>query len=295
MRALKWIGIVLGSLVGLLLIAVLVLYLATDWRLNNATAEGRPVPIPSDAQALARGEHLTRAVSVCVECHGNNLAGTTFLDDPELGYMPAPNLTRGAGGVGAAFTPEDWERAIRRGVGGDGRALGIMPYDYAYLSDADLGALIAYIQSVPPVDNELPPRRLTFMATLIFGTVAYGDLPISRIDHAAVGGASPPEAATAEYGEYLVKIADCRGCHGIDLGGRTPEEAETGPPAGPDLTPGGRLGTWTEQDFVASMRTGATPDGRALDADIMPWIYYQGMTDTELQAIWRYLESLPAP
>jgi mono/diheme cytochrome c family protein len=286
MKVLKWIILLLGGLLGLLLVAVLVAYGVANWRINNVTASNRPVEIPTHAEALARGEHLVHAVVGCAGCHGDNLGGKTLLDDPQLGYIAAQNLTAGAGGVGVTFTSEDWELAIRHGIGDDGRALGAMPsHHYAFLSDADLGAILAYLQSLPPVDNELPPRRLSFIATLLFGTVAYGDLPVTQIEHATVGGNAPPEGVTVEYGQYLVNIAACADCHGADLRGRTLEEAQTGPPAGPNLI-GASL--WNEQDFVNTMRSGRSPSGRQL-SDEMP-SNFRGMTDAELQAIWRYLQ-----
>ena len=69
---------------------------------------------------------------------------------PGLLSIPTPNLTSGAGGVGATNTDEDWVRAIRHGVGHDGRALWVMPsLSFSRLSDEDLGALIAYLESRP--------------------------------------------------------------------------------------------------------------------------------------------------
>ena len=60
----------------------------------------------------------------------------------------------------------------------------------------------------------------------------------------------------------------------------------------PNLTPGGELAFWSEQEFLTAMRTGRTSDGRQLKED-MPWKYYGQMTDEELQAIWLYTQSLP--
>jgi hypothetical protein len=80
---------------------------------------------------------------------------------PGLITLSFPNLTAGAGGVGATNSNEDWVRAIRHGVGHDGRGLLLMPVRlFYYLSDEDLGALIAYLKSLPPVDNELPMTNL---------------------------------------------------------------------------------------------------------------------------------------
>ena len=103
------------------------------------------------------------------------------------------------------------------------------------------------------------------------------------------GRCSP--GVTAEYGKYLADNAGCPSCHGPGLsGGKIPQAPPDTVPAA-NLTPTG-LGQWTEADFVRTIRTGTRPDGRVLDT-FMPWPYYSQMTDDELGAIWRYLQSVP--
>lgn len=296
-RILKWIGIILGGLVGLALLTAVILHFVGLSRLNNAPKVAtKPVAVPTDAAAMARGEHLVNVVSSCGTCHGDNLGGQVFFDGEVGMYVFAANLTAGAGGVGAAFSDADWERAIRHGVGGDGRVLAIMPaHFYQHYSDADLGALIAYLKAVPPVDNDLGVRRVGFPGSVLGGTIGFDDFTnINDIDHANVGANSPTEGATAEYGAYLMNIALCGECHAANLAGITLAEGEEGPPEGPNLTPGGDLGGWTEADFMTTIRTGQTPNGHILDAEMMPWPTFSQMSDTELQAIWAYLQSLPA-
>lgn len=293
-RVMKWIGIVLGSLIGILLIAGLALHFVGKSRLDNAPEVAtKPVAVTMDETAVARGEHLVNTVSQCRFCHGENLEGQVFFDGELGSYVFAPNLTTGVGGVGAAFSDADWERAIRHGVGGDGRTLVIMPSNfYQHFSDADLGALIAYLKTVPPVDNDLGMRRIGFPGSALGGVIGFNDFTrINGIDHANVGANSPVEGATAEYGAYMVQIAACSECHAANLAGIVGTD---GPPPGPNLTPGSELGGWTETDFIYAIRTGQTPSGRQLDGEQMPWGTFASMTDTELQAIWAYLQSLPA-
>ena len=219
------------------------------------------------------------------------------LIDGEIGlYVPAPNLTTGVGGIGSTYTDADWERPIRHGVGGDNRVLAIMPsHIYQHYSDEDLGAVIAYLKSVPAVDNDLGSRRVGFPGSVIVTFMGFDDLThINGVDHANVGKDVPEEGETAVYGKYLVSIAMCTECHGANLAGIVLAEGEDGPPEGPNLTPGGELADWTEQDFIIAVRTGETPAGDQLDSEQMPWPTLGQMTDTELQAIWAYLSSLPA-
>jgi mono/diheme cytochrome c family protein len=103
---------------------------------------------------------------------------------------------------------------------------------------------------------------------------------------------TPVVAVSAEYGKYLLEISGCRDCHGQDLdGGPFPDP--TIEKTVPNLTPGGELAFWSGQDFIAALRTGATPDGRSFDPKLMPWKTYRNLTDDELGAIWLYLQGLP--
>ncbi|MGA0061228.1 MAG: c-type cytochrome, partial [Planctomycetota bacterium] len=93
-----------------------------------------------------------------MDCHAPDLGGRLVIDDPMVGRVAGPNLTRGAGGLGGDYTDADFVRAIRHGVARDGRALVLMPsLDYQGLSDEDLGAMIAYVKTVAPVDRPRGP------------------------------------------------------------------------------------------------------------------------------------------
>jgi mono/diheme cytochrome c family protein len=292
-KVLKWTGIILGSLITLLVITGAATYTIGNSRLGGVEVTTRPLTVTTDDAALARGEHLVQNVSGCASCHEKDLSGKLFIDEQMIGTIAAANLTGGAGGVGSAYTVEDWDRAIRHGIGADGRVLGGMPSNhFAHLSDADTAAIIAYMQNIPPVDNLLPERSISFVGTIIFGTLDFANLPFVLIDHEMVGSSTPVIDVTAEYGEYLVTIASCADCHGADLAGRSPNDNQPGPPPGPDLTSAGNIGNWSAAAFMTAMRAGLTPDGRLLSTE-MPWPYYAGMTDDELEAIYLYLRQLP--
>lgn len=290
-KVLKWVGIVLSVLVGLLVLAVAVLYGISSSRLNRTyRIQPADIAIPTDPAALQRGRHLAEAVTGCAGCHGDNLGGKVFIDDPQVGRIFSANLTAGTGGIGATYADADWVRAIRHGVGPDGKLL-LMPPDYSVLSDEDLGAIIAYAKSVPPVDNVTPGPKLTFIARLLFAVGAFGKMPAEKIDHAGLRPAAPQPGITAEYGGYLVSAATCGDCHGPKLSGGRVSPSD---PFAPNLTPGGTLARWTEADFITTMRTGVTPDEKELSPEYMPWRSYARMSDEELKALWLYLRSLPA-
>jgi mono/diheme cytochrome c family protein len=290
-KVLKWIGIVLGGLVGLLVLAAVVLYLLGTAKLNKKyEIPAEAITVPADEQAIQHGEHLA-TIFMCTGCHTQNLAGQVFYVVPGMISIPTPNLTSGVGGVGAMFQNEDFVRAIRHGVRPDGRALFIMPSKaFHYMSDEDLGAVIAYVKSLPAVDNPMPERRVELMGRLMIGAGMFPPFAADQIDHTSPPPAAPQPGVTVAYGEYLAHI--CTECHGANLNG-----APFGPPGqevpSPNLTPGGELAAWSEAGFIHTLRTGVTPSGHTLSEE-MPWKSFGQMTDDELKALWMYLHSLPA-
>jgi mono/diheme cytochrome c family protein len=295
-KILKWISIALGSLIGLLILAFAVLYVigTVKWNRLHGTYDVpvETISIPTDQASIARGEHIA-TIRGCGHCHIDNFSGQTA-GAPAVLILSAPNLTSGEGGVGATNTDEDWVRAIRHGVGHDGRGLILMPSRaWYYLSDEDLGALIVYLKNLPPVDNVLPSTDLGPVGRVM---LALGQLPpeiipaAKTIDHNSPRPVAPEPGVTVEYGEYLAR--PCALCHGANFNGRILRESDIVYVA-LNLTPGGEMVGWSEEDFITTMRSGVTPGGHKLK-DFMPWKYFRQMTDDELKAVWMYLQSLPA-
>lgn len=281
-KVLKWTGIVLGSIVGLILVAVLVLFLRGNSRLNGTYKA--PDTLASgfgDSASLARGEHIMRIHS-CQVCHGERLEGTVFLDIPPA-VAVASNLTPGRGGVGAAYSGADWDRAVRYGIRPNGKMmLPFMPYPlFNRMNDVDAGHLAAYLESLQPVDNELPPSKAKFLGKMMLGV--QNVLPRKRPNPIPV--IAP--AATPDYGGYIASTT-CVECHGDQLqGGKHPDPSA---PAAPALK---RTGDWTSEQFALALRTGRTPERQLSDA--MPWRYYAHMTDTEIAALQAYIKTVTVP
>jgi cytochrome c553 len=289
-KVLKWVGITLGSLLAIVVLSVLGLSLrGKSMAASGAEVAVKTPAIPADSQTLARGMHVARTIAPCAACHGERLQGQAFGTPAMLVSMSAPNLTRGRGGVGATYTPQDWDRAIRHGVAKDGRRLIIMPSDsYSHMSDAVFSALVAYITTLPPVDSMHPQRKVGLLGGTLIGAGAF-PLAAKVIQHERVGAEAPPVAPTEQYGSYLVTLASCKECHGASLAG---QKGGNGPPPGPSLV--ARANTWTAESFRNTLRTGTTPEGRRLDAKEMPWPYYANMTDVEIDAVWAYIRSMAA-
>lgn len=291
-QILKWVGIVLASIIGLVLIAGVVLFLSGNSRLNKVyDIPPSSLTLPTDAASIERGKHRTEVL--CQGCHGDDLGGIIdWFNAPPIGKIDTANLTSGEGGVGAEFTTEDYVRAVRHGINRESRPIFMTAVpSTAYLSDEDLAAIIAYLKTVPAVNRQTGERNFTLLAKIMFGAGLLGKLPAETVSH-DVHVTAPAQEVTAEFGEYLVNTNDCRLCHGPQLnGGSFPDP--TIKRISPNLTPGGELGFWTEDQFISTLRTGETPGGHKLDPKLMPWNYYQRFYDDELTAIWSYLQSLP--
>jgi mono/diheme cytochrome c family protein len=286
----------LRSRAAFLAFAVVLLALAGIFALETRSPGNRTyrppdddIAVPTDAGSIARGKHLVEAVAVCTICHGEDLGGKLAFEDAFLGRGYTANLTSGRGGVGRNYSNSDWVRSIRYGVRPDGRGIIFMPSDYFNrISDTDLGAIIAYLRSLPPIDNERTAVEINLPARLLIDLGVFGDVVrAARIDFRRPRPPPPPDP-----GAYLVTLGGCTFCHGPHLtGGQGPEP---GAPSGPDLTASGPLSRWSLADFMTTMRNGVDPAGHLIKPKYMPWLGYRNMTDDELRSIWLYLQALPS-
>jgi mono/diheme cytochrome c family protein len=263
-------------------------YISVNSRLAKTYTVVVPqVVIPTDAATIARGKYLVTKVSMCVECHAEDLGGKAFSDDAAFGHLWASNLTRGRGGIGVSYADQDFVRALTHGVKRDGRSVVFMPSQDYRFTEPDLAAVIAYVRSVPNVDRETPAPRIGPVARVLATTGKFPLVPAELIDHAsprfvAATDTTNPVAA----GDYLVSSAGCRGCHGQDLiGGGGP------PPGAANITPVG-IGDWTESDFKRALREGKRPNGTTL-APEMPRAF-GAMSDEDLSKVFAYLKTVPA-
>ncbi|HTR98054.1 MAG TPA: c-type cytochrome [Candidatus Acidoferrales bacterium] len=295
MRMLRVLGLALGALIALFVLAVAGV-LASGYLVATAQHPNpvRDLHVVADKAAIARGFHL--AELQCAGCHSADgeppLSGGR--DDyfaepggPPFGHLVAPNLT--AGGLLAQYSDGELARAIREGVARDGRGLLVMPSKgFHDLSDSDLAAIIACMRSQPAVTHATPPRGLSPVAYLALGLrmMAPSTTPAITAPVADV----PPDT-TAGYGSYMVKYLGCADCHGADLHGGRKGQFE---PLGPNLV---EIASHADRPaFERAVRAGvSTKDGHALDPAQMPWTSFRHLDPTEVAAVQNYLKSLAKP
>ena len=294
MKPLRWVGVILGVFFGILIFVALVLYALGQARLKKVyDVTVRQIPVFQDDASLMEGKRIFQYRG-CEACHGDNLEGKVYLDNPALGQVITPNLTAGRGGIGALRTDEDLLRAITHGLRPDGTPLLFMPStEFYFMSDEDLGMVLAYIRSVPPMDNAPPPSKLSFTGFVVMnitGDITF--LPAELVPHDETPPPAPEPGITSDYGAYLA--ISCMVCHGPTYSGGEIPGFPAEWPAAPNLTSGSgsRLSVWGEEGFIEIMRTGEK-HGRAINPDYMPWKSYRHMTDDKLRAVYVFLMSLP--
>jgi mono/diheme cytochrome c family protein len=290
-RWIKWTAGTVGVLVLLVGGAAVVGKQLADRKLNRKVdVKVQAVPYATGAQALERGLYLYQSRG-CVDCHGANGAGRTFVNDGKGTHIAGPNIT--SAGVVGNYKPEDWVRIIRHGVKPDGRPALVMPSeDYNRFTNDDLAALVAHVRSLPPQQGGGGTVQLPLPAWVLYGFNMIPDAA-QRIDHSLPPSQPVAAAVNVQHGAYVANM--CIGCHGEKLsGGKIPG----GPPDWPaaaNLTPGegGAMAKYKDsQQFMAMMRSGKRPDGTEIK--VMPFGSLSKMNDVDTEALYAYLKTVPA-
>ena len=262
----------------------------------------------TDAQELSKGEYLSRA-SDCVVCHtlpeGRPYAGGLKMSTP-AGVIFTTNITPDAEtGIGR-WSFEDFDRAVRKGIGKDGQRLyPAMPYpSYARLSDQDMLALYDFfMKEVKPVRQRPTPNELSWPYNMRWPLAAWNWLGTDA-------GAYKPDARfDAEWnrGAYLVQgPGHCGACHtprGFALQEKALNETSgaflaggnldnwSAPNLRNDLNTG--LGRWSEEDLAQFLKTGTNRHGTAFGTmrDVVNYST-RYLSDADTKAIAKYIKSL---
>jgi hypothetical protein len=261
---------------------------------------------------LARGKYLATGIG-CLYCHSPHdwsrrdepiLPGMTgagqqlpYFDLP--GKVFAPNLTPDKETGAGEWTDDMLARAIREGVGHEGRALFvIMPFaHYRNMPDEDLASIIVYLRTLPAVRNAVPRTEIIFPVILIMRNDPH---PVTRLVPA------PDLSDPVKRGDFLVNLIGCADCHnpvdqhhvpiaGLEFSGGQVLGAPWGTVASANLTPDpSGISYYDERTFITAMRTGIV-GARQLNS-IMPWSMLGNLTDEDLTAMFAYLKTLkPIP
>ena len=279
-RLLRWIGIALGSIAGLVIAAYGVLYVLSERVLQHSYAIPTvALSIPTDPASIIEGRRLATIRGCVGGCHGKEAEGTVMFDQPIIGRVVAPNLTAAV----RKYSDAELAAIIRNGVRPGGRSMMVMPAEaYVLLTDDDLGRIIAFLRSLPAVDGPGPSVSMGPLGRI--GLVLGQFKPVAALIAETV---PPPEATSEEaaYGRYLTRTT-CAECHGTSLRGA----------ANPDFTsPSLQLvAAYSPEAFTELMREGVALGGRNLKT-MSPWAqqHLSHLTDAEIAALYSYLHVMP--
>ena len=288
-KSLKIVGILIGVIVLVVAIFYLKVYISTESRINKQySVNVEELGLQSDPAILAYGARLITTKG-CDDCHGKDLGGNIFVNDPALGFLVAGNLTKGKGGLSADYDVNDWVLALKHGLRKDGKPLLFMPsHEYTLLSKSDMNAIVAYCSQLAPIDREFPESGVGPLGRVLTDLGKLPLLPAEMIDHSRPLTVHVKSEASAEYGKYL-SIA-CQGCHRANMKGGEP--VAPGFPIVADISSTGNPGKWSTDQFMETLRTGHTPEGKELNPKEMPWTMTKAYTDVELHALHLYLKSI---
>ncbi len=308
---------ILGYLVVLIIVIVAGLLTYVKLALPKVDA---PENITFDytAERIAHGDYLANHVTACMDCHSTRdyskfsappingtlgKGGEKFDQSAGLpGAFHARNIT--PAGI-KRYTDGELFRLITTGVTKEGRAMfPLMPYTYYGKMDReDIYDIIAYIRSIPVIENEVLESIPDFPINFIINTIPKNAELTTR----------PEKSDMLAYGAYMTNASGCIECHTqVDKGQIIMEKSFAGGrefilPDGsivrssnitPDLETG--IGKWSEQNFVQRFKLYS--DSAYVNVDvaagefntIMPWTMYAGMDEDDLKSIYAYLKSKPA-
>lgn len=280
-----------------------------------ASAPPQNIKVAMTPERIERGQYLFTTLLDCDGCHterdfsrlggpivpGTRGKGVILALEGMPGRVTAPNITPDAEtGIGS-WTDGEKIRAIREGISKDGHMLfPLMPYPgYRFLSDEDVQALVAYMNTLPAIRNSVPRSKISFFAGMMVKGVPS---PVAAVPHVDPDGGEI-------YGEYVVSIAGCEECHTPRkfgqkdasmrfAGGRlmaTPAGRVISSNITPDKDTG--IGKWDSIRFRDRMRAmreyqhSEFPKVGPERFTLMPWIAYSNLTDDDLEAILLYLKS----
>jgi mono/diheme cytochrome c family protein len=271
----------IGFLIAVAVVSVVVAYAVSEAKINKTYQVEQSLlslqTVPADP---GRGERLVLGILRCTQCHERDLGGKIVVDT-EIGRVVAPNLTGGRGGLGKTLSDAQWVSALRHGIGRDGKGLWMMPTSrFRYMDDADIGDVIAFLRSLPPVDREPDVSYLGLLGRLVH---AMGKLELISAQETRMESTDGVRSSTKQ-GRHLSQLGGCATCHATEADGD--EEMH----AAGDLVRGA-FRAWTYEDFLKAMRQGIRPDGEPMSDD-MPWPEVGRLNDVELRALFDYLRSL---
>jgi cytochrome c553 len=242
---------------------------------RRATWPKRPMAVLAsrDPEAIPRGARLATRLG-CHDCHGADLTGRLFHDEPPIARITGANLTLAV----AQQSDAELARAIRTGVAADGRGLFVMPSAaFSQLTDAETADLLAYLRTTRPTGVKKQTLRIGPLGRLGVVLGKFRSEPALLAD-----GAKAPDDLGPEHREGRALSRLCMECHGQALEGSAIVKS-------PDLA---IAASYSLADFTRLMRTGVASADRELPM-MSPTARarFTDLSDAEIARLHAYLQA----
>lgn len=277
MRIVKGLVIGLAVVVGTAVLGAMYVVGASEYAIRRQhDVPLTAVTVPTDADAVLRGQRVATLSGCANGCHGKSMQGElNFFNEPGVARINAPNLTR----VLREYSDSELVRLLRHGVKRDDTTAWVMPSAmFSHLSEQDLGDLIAFLRTVPERDGV--PREFSAGPIGRMGMVLGKFVPIvDQVDHSLALSKNADRSTILKMGEYLVKTS-CTECHGQSLEGSEFLHA-------PNLA---IMSAYSEEAFFHLMRTGRGLGDRELGLmSEVAKVRFPLFSDDEVRAVRAYI------
>jgi len=283
-KIVKWIGMSLVGLLGFAVLAVAVVYAVIGRELAQTfdVLAATDLVLPEDPASLAEGQRLARTRGCFGGCHGPTATGSVFFEAPDGTVLVAPDIAA----MAAQYSTAELVRLLRHGIRPDGTSVLLpMPSEmFTFLSEKDLGSIIAFLRTQAPGKENFPETYfgpLGRLMLLMFKQDTGAILAAKSIDHERPLLAATPEEPD-QLGRYLA-LTSCTECHGPELKG-WPDDG---------VPPLSIVAAYSLEDFSTLMHTGVPIGGRELDLmKVVATTRFLHFTDAEIAALHGYLGTL---
>jgi mono/diheme cytochrome c family protein len=267
------------------------------------------------ADRIERGRYLTETIGSCMHCHSQRdfskfagplkqetkgMGGVAY---PKFGLLYSSNITPdSATGIGT-WTDDEIARAISEGIARNGDTLSpIMPYyEYNKMCREDIYSIVAYLRTLKPINNPLPPHKLKVPASIDRAFYEFVSINDNHL---------PDSTDKMAMGKYLSAVGACVSCHtpktdddhfitdslytGGDMMGQKFGFRVNSANITSDTASG--IGQWTEAAFVDKFKSFRNESAYNYDPGkhntLMPWTLLAQMKEEDMKALYAYIHSL---
>ncbi|MBI1931280.1 MAG: cytochrome c [Ignavibacteriales bacterium] len=305
MKILKILALIIGLIVSLVIIAIVYFNASFPPHYENKAPN---ITVELNSERIAEGKKIvSMTCALCHKSEDGKLSGKILDKDSPVGTHYAPNITKDfKNGIGR-YTDGELIYLLRTGITKEGKLTPPWMSRFPNLSDEDIFSIVAFLKSDDSLVDAVKSTPGESEPTLLFKilmNVAFKPIPYPKEKIIA-----PSIDNIIAYGKYLATAKyECFGCHSKDFstvnilepeksegyfgGGNqfiNPEDGTISYSKNLTMDESG-LGNWNLELFTKVLKSGNNLNGSKFK---YPMSAYNLLTDSEINAIWSYLNSIP--